>query len=63
MIKPTKQEYTQLVTDAPAWTYDETLYLLGLMEAFNLNFTVVQDKYCYQGKTHTTEQLKEVVVE
>ena len=58
----TKQEYLDVAFDVSAWTYEETLYLLEMMQTYNYNFIVVHDRYSFSGKTHAIEELKEVLI-
>ncbi|RPA81815.1 hypothetical protein BJ508DRAFT_306201 [Ascobolus immersus RN42] len=41
------------------WPLDEIMYMLELWQAFDGRFFLVADRYNYQGKTRTVEQIKD----
>ena len=61
LIDFSQDEYNTLIKPNDTnWTYEETRYLWGLLERFDLRFTVVHDRYDEQTyQERTVEELKD----
>lgn len=58
----TKEEYDLLNDEEnkdESWDYDETCYLFELANAFDLKWVIINDRYNYENKERTLEELQE----
>ena len=59
IVEFTDKEYEEYLKDLnPGWTKEETQYLWNLCWQYDLWFIVIQDRYDYEGKDWTVEEIK-----
>ncbi|KAI8971919.1 hypothetical protein BDF20DRAFT_707962 [Mycotypha africana] len=57
-INYTDEEYEKFLTDSD-WSKDETDYLFELCRTYDLRFPVIEDRYNFESKPRTMEDLKD----
>lgn len=59
ILKYDDDEWAQILVKDPAWSRQETDYLLDLCEQFDLRFLIIADRYAVsrQPLSHNTKQL------
>ena len=59
IITYTDREYDELLKDLnPGWSKEETDYLWSLLKQFDLRFIVIQDRYDFNSKDRSIEEIK-----
>ena len=58
MVMYNDEEYNSMLNDDLEWSREETNYLFGMCETFDLRFIVIADRYDFRGRKRTVEQLK-----
>lgn len=60
VIKYTDEEYDKYLADLdPDWSKEETDYLMDLCQQYNMRFILITDRYSYQQKSRSMEDLKD----
>ncbi|KAI9248159.1 hypothetical protein EDC94DRAFT_625306 [Helicostylum pulchrum] len=58
IIEYTEDDYEKYLTDTD-WSKEETDYLFELCRQYDLRFPVIEDRYAFENKTRTMEDLKD----
>ncbi|KAI7899663.1 uncharacterized protein BX663DRAFT_520902 [Cokeromyces recurvatus] len=58
IIDYTDEDYEKYLTDTD-WSKEETDYLFDLCRKYDLRFPVIEDRYSFESKTRTMEDLKD----
>lgn len=58
MVMYNDEEYMSMLSDDPQWTREETNYLISMCERFDLRFVIIADRYEWQGRRRSVEELK-----
>ena len=58
MVMYNDEEYTSMLSDDPQWSREETNHLISMCERFDLRFVIIADRYEWQGRRRSVEELK-----